>query len=97
MPDISHLITYFFLFLSLNFEVFLLITYFENRGEIEKEEKGALRRLKKYPSATIIVPCWNEETTVSKTVHSLLHLDYPKDKLKIMIINVKSIHYFSLI
>ena len=43
--------------------------------------------VKKYPSVTIIVPCWNEETTVSKTIHSLLSLDYPKNKLKIMIVD----------
>ncbi|MFZ2621405.1 MAG: glycosyltransferase family 2 protein [Minisyncoccia bacterium] len=87
MIDVTNSITYFFLFLSLNFEVFLLITYFENRLEIKKEEDLLLIPLKKYPTVTIIVPCWNEEATVSKTIYSLLNLDYPKDKLKIMIID----------
>lgn len=85
--DFSHVITYIFLFLSLNFEVFLLITYFENRLEIEKEDHLSFARIKRYPSVTVIVPCWNEELTVSKTVHSLLSLDYPKNKLKIMVID----------
>lgn len=87
MSDITTAVTYIFLFLSLNFEVFLLITYFENRLNIKEEEKQSQRKLKKYPSVSIIVPCWNEETTVSKTVHSLLNLDYPKDKLKIMVVD----------
>lgn len=87
MPDITTLITYFFLFFSLNFEVFLLITYFENRTNIKDEEKMALQGVKKYPTVTIIVPCWNEETTVSKTIHSLLNLDYPKNKLSIMVVD----------
>ncbi|TSC70000.1 MAG: Glycosyltransferase involved in cell wall bioproteini [Parcubacteria group bacterium Gr01-1014_46] len=88
MSDINNLITYFFLFISLNFEIFILITYFENRKEIKAEKKAQSNvKLKKYPSVTIIVPCWNEETTVSKTIHSLLNLDYPKDKLKIMVID----------
>src|SRR3990167_3874281 len=87
MPDISNLITYFFLFLSLNFEIFILITYFENREKIEKEEKWAMIKPKNHPSVTIIIPCWNEETTVSQTVHSLLNLDYPQNKLKIMIVD----------
>lgn len=87
MSDITTTITYIFLFLSLNFEVFLLITYFENRLNIKEEEKLSLRKLKKYPTVTVIVPCWNEETTVSKTIHSLLNLDYPKDKLKIMVVD----------
>ena len=88
MPDITNLITYMFLFFSLNFEVFLLITYFENRLYIKAEEEAQANvKLKKYPSVTIIVPCWNEEDTVSKTIHSILNLDYPKDKLKIMVID----------
>lgn len=88
MPDVTTAITYVFLFASVNFEVFLLITYFENRLEIKAEYKAQSDvKLKKYPSVTIIVPCWNEETTVSKTIHSLLNLNYPKDKLKIMVVD----------
>lgn len=88
MSDLNNYITYFFLFLSLNFEIFLLITYFENRKEIKAESDAQENvKLKKYPSVTIIVPCWNEEKTVSKTIHSLLNLDYPKDKLKIMVVD----------
>jgi cellulose synthase/poly-beta-1,6-N-acetylglucosamine synthase-like glycosyltransferase len=86
MP-ITNIITYILLFLSLNFEVFLLITYFESRRKIKDENLRVQKGLKKYPSVTVIVPCWNEETTVSKTIHSLLNLDYPKDKLKIIIVD----------
>jgi len=87
MPDITNIITYIFLFASLNFEVFLLIIYFENRLDIKDEGRRMMLGVKKYPSVTIIVPCWNEETTVSKTIHSLLSLDYPKNKLKILIVD----------
>lgn len=87
MFEITNSIAYVFLFLSLNFEVFLLITYFENRIEIAEEAGLIARGLKKYPSVTIIVPCWNEENTVSKTIYSLLSLDYPRNKLKIMIVD----------
>lgn len=87
MPSIVNIITYVFLFISLNFEVFLLITYFENRLQIEKEDGFTFAKIKKYPTVTVIVPCWNEELTVSKTIHSLLSLDYPKDKLKIMVVD----------
>lgn len=36
---------------------------------------------------TIAVPCWNEESTVEKTVRSLLNLNYPKDKIKILLLD----------
>ena len=87
MQDITNLVTYIFLFLSLNFEVFLLITYFENRLNIKEEEDLWKKELSRYPSTTIIVPCWNEESTVSKTINSILELDYPNDKLKIMVVD----------
>ncbi|MEI6842997.1 MAG: glycosyltransferase [bacterium] len=78
---------YVFLFLSLYFEVFLLITYFEKRVDLKEENLRSKRAIRKYPTVTIMVPCWNEEKTLSKTIHSLLNLNYPKDKLKIMIID----------
>jgi len=82
----ANILTYIFLFASLNFEIFLLITYFETRGEVEKE-KELVKNISRFPTVTVIVPCWNEQDTVSKTIYSLLDLNYPKDKLKIMAIN----------
>ncbi|MEI6420023.1 MAG: glycosyltransferase family 2 protein [bacterium] len=72
------------MFLSLYFEVFLLITFFENFGKTKKEES---RKILRYPTVTITVPVYNEEKTVLKTIKTLLNLDYPKDKLKIIVVN----------
>ncbi|MBU0998789.1 glycosyltransferase [Patescibacteria group bacterium] len=44
-------------------------------------------RLKEYPAVTITVPCWNEEETIEKTIHSLLNLNYPQEKLQIILID----------
>jgi cellulose synthase/poly-beta-1,6-N-acetylglucosamine synthase-like glycosyltransferase len=87
MPHITNYIIYIFLFISLYYEVFLLITYFERRLLMQSETRRLRLGVKKYPTVTIIVPCWNEEKTVSATVNSLLNLNYPKDKLKIMIVD----------
>ncbi|MAZ96017.1 MAG: glycosyl transferase [Flavobacteriales bacterium] len=38
------------------------------------------------PSVTWIVPCFNEEAIISSKIENLLALDYPKDKLEIIII-----------
>jgi cellulose synthase/poly-beta-1,6-N-acetylglucosamine synthase-like glycosyltransferase len=35
----------------------------------------------------IIVPCWNEASTVGATCESLLALDYPKEKLEIILVD----------
>jgi cellulose synthase/poly-beta-1,6-N-acetylglucosamine synthase-like glycosyltransferase len=69
-------------------EVFFLITYFEfSSRSVSLSENFWDRRSFKFPSVSIIVPVWNEETTVLKTIFSLLKLNYPKDKLSIFIID----------
>jgi cellulose synthase/poly-beta-1,6-N-acetylglucosamine synthase-like glycosyltransferase len=35
----------------------------------------------------VIVPCWNEETTVAGTIESLLALDYPREKLSLILVD----------
>lgn len=87
MAEIGNLILFCSLFISLFFEVFLLITYLEVREELTLEEKRLGQELKWFPTVTIIVPCFNEERTVYNTLQSLLHLDYPKNKLAIMVVN----------
>ena len=72
------------LFLGLYFEVFLLITFLGERPRTEKLIQHTIRR---YPSVSIIVPCYNEERTITKTILSLLSLDYPEDKLRIVVVN----------
>lgn len=36
---------------------------------------------------TILVPCFNEESTIVGTMESIFQLDYPKDKIQIIVIN----------
>ncbi|MBP6949203.1 MAG: glycosyltransferase family 2 protein [Candidatus Pacebacteria bacterium] len=73
-----------FLFLSMYFQVLLLISFFENAKKIEEEEDFEVET---YPSVTIAVPCWNEEKTLEGTLLSLLDLEYPKDKLSIVVVD----------
>ncbi len=84
MNHLSNLTFYVTLFFALYFEVFMLINFWEKRLAIKTEETKMARL---FPSVTVIVPVFNEEKTVTKTVFSLLKLDYPKDKLKIIIVD----------
>ncbi|MBP6858167.1 MAG: glycosyltransferase family 2 protein [Candidatus Pacebacteria bacterium] len=43
--------------------------------------------LNTYPSVSVIVPAWNEGKTVHGTVKSLLELDYPEDKLEVIVVD----------
>lgn len=73
-----------FLFLSMYFQVLLLTSFFENKKRIKREEQ---HEIELYPTVTVAVPCWNEEKTLPATLDSLLALDYPKDKLSIIIVD----------
>lgn len=54
-------------------------------------ENEALPEIKgEYPMVTIMVPAHNEGVVISKTVESLLALDYPHDRYEIIVINDNS-------
>ena len=86
MISFSSIVFYILTFLSVYVQLFFLITFLENRKKIVVRKNGDVK-LTKYPKVTIIVPSWNEEKTIYKTVRSLLDLNYPKDKLKIFLID----------
>lgn len=70
-------ISYFGLFTA----IFFLLTLFENIHRLKNPKP------KKIPSVTIVVPAYNEEKTIRKTIKSLLRVDYPRDKLKIVVVD----------
>ena len=78
-------IIYVFTFLSLYVQVFFLLTFFENRRKILVRRNPI--ELNEYPDVTIIVPCYNESKTIGGTVSSLLSLDYPKEKLHLIVVD----------
>ncbi len=85
MASVSGAIVYILIFLSVYTQVFLLVTFFENRKKIVIR-RGATK-LAKYPAVTIIVPSFNEEKTIYRTIRSLLALNYPKEKIQILLID----------
>ena len=85
MTSTFDVIFYVLIFLSVYVQVFFFVTFLENRKKIII--RNGKTKLKFYPAVTIAVPCWNEENTVEKTVRSLLNLNYPKDKIKILLLD----------
>lgn len=85
MSSVFDIILYVLIFLSVYVQVFFFVTFLENRKKIIIRTNDL--KLNHYPAVTIAVPCWNEESTVEKTVHSLLNLNYPKNKIQIFLID----------
>lgn len=82
----TDIIVYPLLFLSLYFEVFILLAFLRNRV-LNKAVPEIHLVDAELPTATVVIPVWNEEKTVVGTIESLLKLDYPKDKLHITVVN----------
>ncbi len=85
MDFLYTLVFYTISFLSVYVQVFFLITFLQKRKQIVYHSDDLT--LASYPSVTVTVPCYNEEHTITKTVGSLLALDYPKDKLTIFLVD----------
>jgi len=83
MP-VTEILMYIFLFATLFFQVFILLTFLDTRKDLFKKRNF---NISKFPSVSIMVPCFNEEKTLAGTINSLLALDYPKEKLAIIVID----------
>ncbi len=68
-------------FISFYMSVFIILTLFERKIRNNPIQIGAL------PSVSVLVPAYNESESISRTLDSLLALNYPKDKLEIVVIN----------
>jgi peptidoglycan-N-acetylglucosamine deacetylase len=85
MGELHTIIYYTLSFLAIYAQIFLLVTFFEKRRHIVFHADDL--KLKYYPTVAIAVPCYNEEATIVGTIHSLLALDYPQDKLTIILVD----------
>ncbi len=86
MDTYYSIIIYISLFFGLYYQIFILVTFFENKPRKYISDIASMKSTN-LPSVTIIVPCYNEEKTLEKTVNSLLNLKYPIGKLFISIID----------
>ncbi len=76
----SELVIWIIYMLVLYLTVFWLLVLFDKQNI----KKG---KVKKYPLVSILIPAYNEENTIIKTLKSVVNLDYPKNKLQIIVIN----------
>lgn len=79
----AQMLAYPFLFLAIFFEAFVLVTFLGKPARIARGKAPESAE----PKVAIIVPCWNEGETVAATVESLLALEYPADKLQLVLVD----------
>jgi len=81
MLNFGDYLLYFSVFFGLFTGIFFLFTFFEHRKELGDPKPTRL------PKVTIIVPAFNEEKTIEKTIRSLLNVNYPKKKMDIIVVD----------
>ena len=69
-------------FVSLYLSIFWISVLHFEEPSIRRKEK-----IKQYPFVSIIVPAFNAQTTIAKTLTSLKKASYPKGKLEIIVVN----------
>jgi len=76
---INYVAWYAFMFISVMWFLILL----KNRGDMKnlREERRWL------PRVSVIIPAYNEEQYLAKTIKSMLNLDYPRRLLDIVVVN----------
>ena len=76
---IENFIFYFLIYFSLFVSVFFLLSLFEKRKIKSK--------IKRFPKVSILIPAHNEEKNIGRTIKSLLNLNYPKNKIEIIVVD----------
>lgn len=83
--DFAPAALYFILYIFVYIQIFWLVTFFENRRKLTPSPAAASEG--DLLSVSVIIPCYNEEKTVARTIRSVLDLDYPRDKISIIAVD----------
>jgi cellulose synthase/poly-beta-1,6-N-acetylglucosamine synthase-like glycosyltransferase len=79
---INQILGYLAEFCALFMGIFYLLTFIENKDQIDSSVE-----IGEYPNVTVVIPAYNEEHNIAATIASAAELDYPKDKLKILVMD----------
>ncbi|MBI5475326.1 MAG: glycosyltransferase family 2 protein [Ignavibacteriales bacterium] len=80
---LSVIIIWFMIFYQL---ILTMAGFFHYRSS-RKEKKTIDKNNYDFPFVTILIPAHNEEKVIAYTVEAMLNLEYPKDKLDVLVIN----------
>ena len=69
-------------FIGLYFVFFWIYVLIEHRNREENKESK-----KTWPAVTIVIPVYNEEDCLDRTLRKLFEVDYPRNKLKVVCVN----------
>ena len=88
MNSLIKLMTWVAYFIGLYFSIFWLYALFERYNVFSEEQKSsALRKPRSFPMVSVIIPAFNAAATIRECMDSVIRLDYPRDKLELLVVN----------
>ena len=72
---------------TIAYQFILTVFGYINYVQSMKEKRELDNRSFDYPTCSILIPAHNEEKVIAATIESMLKLEYPKDRLQIIVIN----------
>ncbi len=79
--ELERLLIYVAIYVGMFSSVFLLVTFLEKRNGLKNPE------VKRFAKVTVAVSMYNAGNHLNRTIESLLALDWPEDKLEVIIID----------
>ncbi|MEM2908680.1 MAG: glycosyltransferase [Candidatus Bilamarchaeaceae archaeon] len=81
--DLIELLNYALAFMAVYVVIFYFLLLFIYKKQYDEEP----RAIKWTPKVSVVIPAYNEEEHIEKCIQSILSLDYPKDKLEVLVID----------
>ncbi len=85
--EVIFLVTVILIWFMIGYQFIFSVYGYINFVKSMKEKKLVDSQTFDFPTCTILIPAHNEEKVIGATIEAMMNLNYPKDKLKIMVIN----------
>ncbi len=85
--DLVFLLSLTAMWLALFYHAFVTVKGYEYFKFIQAQGEEMLVTLQDLPGVSVLVPAKNEEQVLEATLNALLELDYPKDRIELVILN----------
>ena len=72
----------FFIFVSLYSVFLVLLIYLRNKDKLYFEKEA-----RKFYDISVVIPAYNKEDSIVDTVNAVRNIDYPKDKIEIIVVD----------
>ena len=90
MTDLFVYISIFLIWSMLFYHAFLMFGGYRHSLNYKEFKRRLNIRFEEYPTVSILIPAHNEEVVIKETIQAIMRLDYPKEKLEVLLINDNS-------